>query len=221
MEGEQPTSVKFRSTTLFNAQTRELMSWASDENDRKLYAVSRKQRLLGALSAVLLESEVREAVHSLRQARVPIRGEDELLALPDEIARRAAEVTDFVRWKSTFAWVIGDPKSWDPQFWFEKDTFLPARLVFQPKDFGSTVDVRFENYRFQQDFPYPKLLFVAGKETPIFLKDELVDVAVNIDPAQLKIPVEGRAPVTGWTDAGNSASGSVRDLISRYYEIVR
>lgn len=221
MEGEQPTSTKVRTTTTFNAQTRELVSWASDESDKRLYTVTRKQRLLGGLNALLLDPEVREVVHALRSARIPIRGEDELLALPDENARRAAEVTDFVRWKSGFAWVIGDPKGWDAQFWIEKDTFLPARLVFQPKDYGSTVDVKFENYRFQQDFPYPRLVFVAGKESPIFLKDELVDVAVNVDAAQLKPPAGEKGPANGYTDAGGGASGSVRELIKNYYEIIR
>jgi len=221
LEGGLPSATRIKVTTVFNAVTRELKSWASDEADRKLYGFEKRYYRLPPIAALLFDSEIRDVSHALREARIPIRTEDELLAMATEEERRASESQAFVRWKNTFAWVIGPAdaslESYDPQLWFEKDSFLPLRLVYNHSGIG-TLDTRFENYRYQHDFPYPRMVTPMRKGNDPLYREELLDVLVNPDAKELKA-MTGSA--SGFTDAGNSASGGVRDLIQQYYGLLR
>ncbi|MGZ3709259.1 MAG: hypothetical protein ACXWPM_11015 [Bdellovibrionota bacterium] len=217
MEGDRATEVRFKETTVYSPETGVLASWATDEADHKLYFFERKVGAFTPIDELLFGNDLSAATRMLRARHIPIKTEEELLALPNEDERRAAEEETFMRWKATFAWIIGAPKSAsNPQLWIEKDTFLPLRFIYDRPVDDSTREVQFEAFRFYHEFPFPRATLVL-KGGSALLRDDLVDVAVNPEPAQMKV---AREP-TGYTDAGNAAPGPVRDLIREYYETIR
>ena len=104
-------------------------------------------------------------------------------------------------------------KKWNGQLWIEKDTFLPLRAMFSQAD--NPIELRFENYRFYREFPFPRAIMLVNKSGTI-LRAETSEVSLTSDLKELKTPV-----TPGFSDVGNSASSSIRDLVRQYYEAVR
>lgn len=233
MEGARVTEVQFKQLTVFDATTRVLKSHAYDSAGVELYSVERKfpdtftaqnaraGEMLPTVSSLLMDVNPEAAGAMLRQAGIPIRTDAELLQMKDEDERRASEISSLARVRNQVAWVIGPgPKDlmW-PQLWIEKDGFLPLRLIMRSEE--GMVDLRFEAFRFQGGYAYPGAVTVykaskSEQEKVGLLRDELVEVSLAADPKELKA-----STVNGFTDAGNSTDSSIRDLIRRYYNIVR
>ena len=104
-----------------------------------------------------------------------------------------------------------------PELWLEKDTFLPLRLKIALKDGDPTLgDLQFDSYRFYNEFPYPRSLVVAVNGKDPVLRGDVLDASADSGPDLSKQPLH-----EGWTPAGESASGSLRDLINSYYQTFR
>lgn len=211
---------RFRITSVFVADAGLIRSWVFDESGQQLYGGERKVASGGApasVTALLFDSRLGRVQESLRKLGIPLRTEEELLALKDEEERRSIEVSSLGRWKKSIAWVLGgkDTKA-DAQLWVEKDTFLPIRLLTELQDSDGPREAQFENFRFYSEFPFPRLITWVVKNQALF-REELVDFLVN--PPELKTLHQPFTP--GYTEAGNAAPSAVRDLISGYFEALR
>jgi len=218
---DKPTDVHFKETTIYNSDTNTIKSWVSDDSDRKLFVIEKNAANLSTISKLLFMADSREVVRVLRDRGIPIRLEDELLAMRTELERTKSENESIARWNGGLAWVIGSvnpPDAFNPQLWFEKDTFLPLRMIFvSPKD-RETYDFRVEGYRYSREFPYPRVLSVIKKGNGTLFSSQLLELAVNADQSKGS---RGDSSTPGYTDAGNSLSSAQRDLIRQYYDVVR
>jgi hypothetical protein len=232
---EKPAGPRLVVTTTFNPQTSLLKTVVREENGPELYYRERGPGALPPEVAFLFDAKLADVVQSLRDKGIPVRTEDELLAMRDEDERRAAEVEFLSRWKGTVAWVIGrrgtsptasggkssEPSRLEPQLWVEKDSFVPLRLFIpgriEPgKPTGTWLDLRFEGgQRLLKGFVFPRLISLFDKDGNPILREELVDLSTVLPRA------EEAPPKQGFSDAGNEASSEVRALIERYFETLR
>ena len=218
--GNQQNGVRFRAITFFDPSSKTLRSYAYDEQGHELYGVERhygSETNIPFTGALLFDSDADSLARGLVSKGIPIRLEDELLKLPDENARREVERVTLVRMKHVPVWKVAQDAGAKNEIIFEKDTFLPLQFVSEA--YGSWVNVRFENYRYFREYPFPRsvsLIEGQGENEKIVLKDELQDLT-SINPA-----VEFKKPMhLGFTDEGNRADGSLRDLIQSYYHSIR
>ena len=221
-EGDKASAPHFKETTTYDVSTRVLRSRALDDSGRELFSVERKLGDASEAQALrvdrlLFSGDSGVLVRDLKNAGVPIRTEADFHGMKDEDERRAFEVSRMLRFKGTVAWVYGGsrvPESKAAELWVEKDTFLPVKFVTRV---GETwIDTTWTDYRFFKEFPYPRQIEVSKAGTPA-IRAELTDLLVNPDRAEFKRVGSGG----GFTDAGNAAPSSVRDLIRSYYDLVR
>lgn len=214
VEGDKLSETHFKETLVYFPEIQTFRSWASDDQDKKLFVLEKKVKDSSVLNLMLLTSNSAELMRVLKDRGIPIQMEEELLKLKTEEERRKSEVTSLDRWNGGIAWVIGKASkgsSSDPQLWFAKDLFLPWRLALSSQEF------RFEDYRFFRDFPYPVWTHIYEKGERV-ISSQLVDGAVNADsPTSKSHPSPGK----DLTEAGESAPSSVRTLIRQYYELAR
>lgn len=218
MDGEKPGAVRFKAITHYNPNTASLHAYAYDERGQKLYAVERREDSATGADALLFWRDENKMAAALKARGIPIRTEDEMTKMRDEDERRLSEVARLARWNSANAWVIGGTESDSPQLWVEKDTFLPLRLIAAPRPESSTseiVDLQFEGQRYYREFPYPRVVVAVQGKRPLF-RDEVQDVTITLDPAEFRT---GLTP--GFTEAGSSAPSALRDLIQKYFEVLR
>jgi hypothetical protein len=218
MDGEKPGTIRFKAIAHYNPNTGTLHAYAYDERGQKLYAVERRDDSATGADALLFWRDENKVAAALKARGIPIRTEDELLKMKDEDERRLSEVTRLARWNSANAWVIGGPEKDTPQLWVEKDSFLPLRLIAAPRPESSSsdiVDLQFEGQRYQREFPYPRVVVAVQGKRPLF-RDEVQDITITLDPAEFR---SGVTP--GFTETGNSSPGSLRDLIQKYFEVLR
>jgi hypothetical protein len=212
LEAEHPTDVHFKVTTLYSAAAETLRSFAYDDSGILLYSVERKPVSAALTPAVLLEPHAQALAESLKRANVFIAEETVAPVVPNASPTPGALAAippgeELKRWNGTIAWVIG--KKDGRQLWVEKDTFLPIRLV------SGELSVDFYKYYFYREFPVPRMMDVAQGKTTI-LQDEVSEVAVNPDLKEFREPVS-----SGFTAAGDSAPGAVKELLKKYYELLR
>ncbi len=226
----KPTEHRFKETTSYDAATRVLRSIATDDSGRELYRLERKLQSTAAnhpmgekVDELLLALYPEGLTGSLVRLGLPIRSDADLMTLKNEEERRQAEGTQLLRWKSTFAWVIGRPSARNPerpvsQLWVEKDSFLPLRLILpsSANSSGGKLEWSFESYRYFREIPFPRQVTWLQEDRPR-IRVETQDVQVNGPLPELKVPEF----VTGFTEAGNEASSGVRDLIQSHYEWIR
>lgn len=223
VEGDKAGSTRFVAVTTFG-QSGVLKSWALGDNNVALFGIQRRGVTLPPVDSILFESRIGDFVRSLRDSGVPIRTEDELRTMKDEDERRGAEVEHLERWKGFVAWVIGrktppDSRDLSSQFWVEKDTFYPVRFISgikQGQDQGEMADVRFEGERNFHGFAFPRVVTVYGKDGVSWLRDEVIDIAVNPKADDIEELAQG-----GYTEAASRITPPLRDLIDKYYEAVR
>ena len=212
LEAEHPTGIHFKVTTLFSSAAGALRSFAYDDAGILLYSVERKPVSVALTPAILLEAHAPVLIESLKRANVFIPEETAAPAVanPSPVPGALAAIPpgeELKRWNGTIAWVIG--KKEGSQLWVEKDTFLPIRLV------SGDVSVDFYKYYYYREFPVPRMMDVAQGKTTI-LQDEISEVAVNPDLKEFREPVS-----SGFTAAGDAAPGALKELLKKYYELLR
>ena len=209
-------SAHFIETTFFDAERGLLRSIAKDDTGQELFRMERKDLSESVVSEILFETRAPRLVQDLKQKGVPIVTESELQGMKDEAQRQNSETEFLGRFKTAVAWVIGKNDKSSAQLWVEKDTFLPMKFVFGPK-VSAGGEVTMENFRFNREFPYPRLItYVRANAQPAF-KVEATEVVVN--------PAEGsdlRGMVGyGITEAGSASASNLKDLLQSYYELIR
>jgi hypothetical protein len=217
LNGDKPTETRFKEITVYDPQKQMLRSWALDDSDRRLYGVERGSESFNVVTSLLLDADVTAVTAGLKNYGVPIRTESELLALNDEESRRKAETASLARWNGGVAWVIGNTGNANSQLWVEKDSFLPLRLIVSASADRPQFDIRFSGHRFFREFTYPRSVTSVGKDGALSFREELIELLVNpkLD-AEFKNHFE-----SGFTDAGNAAPLALKELIGRYFQIIR
>jgi hypothetical protein len=222
IENDKPTEVHFKENTLLSIDRMNLKSWVADDSDKKLYGIEKSSAALSPVAKLLFSGDWRDVIGVLKEKNIPIRTEEELLSLKTEPERLKVESEFLSRIGGHIAWVIGGSgikENFDPQIWFEKDTFLPLRIVYLAKD-GEVYDVQFDHFRFSREFPYPRNLTIARKGKGILISSQLIELNVSSDTSFPKQSHSSNSE-DGFTDAGRSASSALKDLIRLYYDVVR
>jgi hypothetical protein len=130
----KPSGVHFKTVSFFSTANQTWKSAAYDDAGTELFAI-------------LFEAGPRELAKGLEKAEIPVnevreekpaerpssrKSPEPLPSGTVKLSHSAAdepipENTFLKRWNGTVAWVIGKPAS--SQFWIEKDSFLPVRLI--------------------------------------------------------------------------------------------
>lgn len=261
-EQGKPSSTQFSETVTFQLDGKSVKSWASDSAGKKLYFNESKVSQLPLISKIFTVQDVQEAGDALREKRIAARSEAELLTLKTETERLNAEMETLGRFElkgkadpeKVVAWIIGsderiredqvfEPREskpvqngevMEPQAWFEKDTFLPVRLVYGEGTVGkdgssgdfkpsSLYDFKMVNFRLNNEFPFPRSIQVFQKKSPgILFEVKLEDLSVNSpESAESKGHLSQSGARPGFTEAGDSAPPALKELIRTYYSLFR
>lgn len=211
-ESERLGATHFRTTTAFSAEQGILRTWVSDDQDRKLYVAERTARNWSPLIALLLEPNLSEVTKALRAKKIPIQPTEELLKISSEDLRRESELTYLSRFQGQPAWVVARSLKGGAQYWVDKDTFFPLRLIFDRSLDNDTYDVRFEPFRQGKELSIPRAILVARGNDKLFFREEFTEVIPNFP-----LPPLGQA-ASGFTEAGNAIPSELRNLILQYIE---
>lgn len=218
---EQATgSISFKETLHFHPQTKLLRSLATDETGKKLFSLEKNLDTLAPIAQFLLGSDFKEVSLLLKSRGVPIKTDEDFAPLKTEPEKLALESESLGRWQGKVAWVIG-PTGQDlkvdtgPQLWFEKDSFLPLRLIYlESKDpnsrSSSLVEFQFDQYKITSEFAYPRIIHVLKNKKKIF-SVQLLDMTVESEKL-------GHLPKSL---AENSSPEGVMSLIQLYYDTLR
>jgi len=216
----KPTSLHFKELSIYFPELQSLRSWALDDSDRKLYFIEEKIDQVALPRKLLLSKDWQGLIQSLKEKGIPIKTEQELLSFRTEAQRRMSENQSLVSWNGGILWAVGSetPKletkqeQKNPQIWFEKDTFLPFRILYPKASSGHPLlDVRFEGYRYFHEFPYPQKIEVLEKSSLVFAS-QLIEIHVDSDKHH------SVAGTSGFTESGNAAPSKLQDFISQYYD---
>jgi hypothetical protein len=216
-EKDQPTNIRFSETAIFNSKTSDVKSWATDEAGKTLFSNQKKFSALPPVAQLLIGNDFKEVSQSLKAKGIPVRLEADLLALKTESERINSESQSLGRWQGKIAWVIGPTGSnlavdSGPQLWFEKDTFLPIRLIYTPSaEPEDSYEFQFDQYRLSYEFPYPKSIQVFKKGKGHIFTVQLTDVSVNSDKLETLNP----------TGEAQSSPSALKELVQLYYELFR
>jgi hypothetical protein len=206
-------------------------SWALDASDQVLFVAERRLPVDGRAegsgwSPLFFSSDPKALAAHWVQQGIPFKLESELLQLRTEQERRAVEQESLVRWKEGFAWVVGKANSTQPpqspQFWFEKDTFLPQRLFLSRGTGGAEsqlaglYEVRFENYHWNREFPFPRKISGFQGDKCLFVEQVSEVILSAGDAANLTHSKKMNA--FGLTEVGKATSSELQGLMQLYYE---
>lgn len=201
------TGTQIREIGYFDAATRVWKARFLDQNDRELYAFERKLGANDSLASLLIfETNPTTLMNGLKNAGIPVVTEAELLALPGEPERQAAEKTSIGRLDKKIGWVIGEGV---PSLWILKDEFVPLKLSY------AGMEVRFEETKSVRDFPYARSISLyRGGE--FVLKGEAMEVIAGPDLSDMKaISVQGLPAIP------STLSSEERSLIEQWVQWVR
>lgn len=200
-------SAQIREIGYFDVTTKTWKARFIDSNDREIYAFERKLGSTDSLASLLLfETSSSNLISALKNSGIPVLSEQELLALPGEPERRAAEKTSIGRLDRKIGWVIGDLST---ALWILKDEFVPLKLLTA----GS--ELRFEETKNTRDFPYARAISLYhGSE--FVLKGEAMEVIPNPDLADMRAIQTSGLPLIP-----SSIPNEERNLIEQWVQWVR
>jgi hypothetical protein len=216
------TGARFIEETIYDGLTGTIRSFALDEQNTELYRMERSihkesqtKDSATLVSTVLFETKPMLLINEFKRWDVPVKTEDDLIKFQSEEERRNAEKTFFGRQKLPgglqVSWVIGDSKG--NQLWIEKDTFLPVKILLTGSE---KTEVNFDSFKVSREVPFPRVLSVTSEKELVF-REEVQDVTIN--PTDLSD--SRKAAGLGFTEAGNAVDSEVRELIRKYYKLVR
>jgi hypothetical protein len=210
----KPTATHFKVVTIYEAANRSWRSSAYDDSGAELFSIQKRDGAIPLSEFVLFVSSPTELSEALGKAEIPIHETEVPVPQASGIPAAPAPADNMIlkRWNGSIAWVIGsDEKPSSPQFWIEKDSFLPVRLIAKDQD------IQYAKYRYSQDLPYPRMISLANKSGELQFEESLSDFTVNSANAE-KLPIAKDATADGaFTPVGDSAPSAMKDLIRKYY----
>jgi hypothetical protein len=218
LDHDQPTDLHFKDTTWIHPSALTVECLGSDDQARPLYWSEKRSEGLSVVAHLLLGSLVGTNVQKLSQLLkalgVPIVTDAEAMQLKTEVERRNLEVESLTRWNGSLAWEIGK------QLWFEKDSFIPLRMLYSTASDGQEYDFRFEGTRLVHDFYYPKTTKLYRKNA-VGLMSQLVEISIDPEGPKLKVSHLFSAATAPFSSVGDSASSSLKRLMQLYYGTLR
>ncbi len=213
--GETP--LHFKEITIVENSPTTIRTTSTDDFGKYLFRQTRTSETMSLLAKLLFSSNAELVAEQLKSFEIPVKTEKDLLVLPTEPERWAQEKQFLTRWNTTMAWVIGnqEPKGkLGPQIWFEKDSFLPLRIIYAPQRDGDWLDIQFENYQVSRGISFPRVIRVLKKDGSTLLNIRVTDVSTSFrkDSGHL---------ANGFTPLGEDTPGSLKEMIQRYYEFLR
>ncbi len=204
----KPTGVHFKSITIYNPVTHTMKSQAFDDTGIELYGAEKSGESIPLSLAVLYSPNGNLICNALSRAEIPACSPAAATSSTDDAAVPARTVLR--RWNGSVAWALGADvtKKESAQFWVEKDTFLPLRLL------SGDQDIQFSKYRYSQELPYPRSSSLASRAGAMSLEEDVTEVQVNPSSAAEHSPV-----AAGFTDAGKSSPA--KELIQKFYAGLR
>ncbi len=200
-------SGQIREIGYYDAKTQIWKARFVDQSDHEIYAFERKLGITDSLASLLLfETNPNAIMTALKNAGIPVVPEADLLAMPDENARRAAEKTSIGRLDHKVGWVIGDG---NPSLWILKDDFVPLKLI------AGGVEIRFEETKFTRDFPYARSISIY-RGSDFVLKGEAMEVIINPDLADMHA-----IQVSGIPAISSALPAEERSLIEQWVQWIR
>lgn len=201
------TSTQIHEIGYYDASTRTWKARFLDQNDKELYAFERKLGANDSLASLLVfETNSRALMSALKNAGIPVVPESELLTLPSEVERQAAEKSAIGRLDKKVGWVTGDAQT---ALWILKDEFVPLKLILAGNE------IRFEETKSIAGFPYPRAISLYRKGEFV-LKGEAMEVIANPDLADMKaINVHGLPTIP------STLSSDERSLIEQWVQWIR
>jgi len=208
----KPTAMHFKAVTIYEAANRSWRSSAYDDSGAELFSIQKRDGAIPLSEFVLFVSSPTELSEALSKAEIPVHEAGSPQPQASGAPAMPSDNMVLKRWNGTIAWVIGsDEKPNSPQFWIEKDSFLPVRLIAKDQD------VQYAKYRYSQDLPYPRMISLANKSGELQFEESLSDFTVNSAAAE-KLAIAKDATADGaFTAVGDSASSAMKDLIRKYY----
>lgn len=209
----KPTDVHFKETAFFGPGLATFKSYAQDDSGKKLFALDKGASAASVFTKLLLGGDILDLGRSLKEKGIPIRLEEDLLAMLTEEERIKSEVESLGRWKSALAWIVGQ----ESQLWFQKDNFQPVRLIIPSETLGELIEVQMED--FGGAFSYPKTVTLLKKKSgEILLQSSLLDV-INVSEAA--IPNSIFAKDSSGNRAEVEAPQNLMELVRTYYNVLR
>jgi hypothetical protein len=228
-DAETAEQSHFKLSHVYFSATGTLRSTLSDENGLPLYHSELQSRGSSvalnvpaeAIAVLLLEPQWTQVVKALRKQGVripslaipensaqPVEGDVESGVMPESTLLKAPiQPSAFLaRWNKAIAWVVGDRKN-GPQFWVEKDTFLPLR-------WANKTEIEFQNYKLFKDLPYPRIITLSENKKQLF-KEELIELK-----DLSSVEKERKEAALGFTETGKDLPASLRALVQRYFELL-
>lgn len=225
-DGENERGDSFTEMVFVNFDTGMIESQAQDEDgkaifySKKFFGTPKNEVVPGkpasVLSQILFNPYQETLGKTLEKTGFPIRLTQDLLAMRDEIERRASEQTHLKKVESKIYWVIGalekDPRA--PQIWIEKGVFLPEKLIYSSSEINP-LEVELTGYSMTKSFSYPRKIEVLGEGKKIF-QMEVVKINTNVT-----LPDSDAAKPNGFLPVADSISPELKDRIALYYSFAR
>jgi hypothetical protein len=234
----KPSGIHFKTISFYSNINQTWRSAAYDDAGTELFAIEKKAQEIPLSWSVLFEASSREMVKNLERAEIVVNEPREEKPAEKPSSRKSPEPlpsgtvklshsaaddpipenTFLKRWNGAVAWVIGKPTA--SQFWVEKDSFLPVRLIVKDQD------IQYSHYRYSQDLPFPRVISLSvtstgAKPGDMQFEEAIGDSSVNTagNERVLNMGSFGKdaTPEGFFTDAGNSAPGALKDLLKKYY----
>ena len=181
-------------------------SWAVDDSDQVLFHSEKGLKDVSLPGQLLFSSDAAELGRLLKLNGIPIL---------TEANSNGPEKQSMMRWNDSVSWVIAEKpvQAERPQIWFEKDTFLPVRLVYSAGNDSLFYELSLENYR---DFSLPRSVSLRTVKGKAILTSQVLDVSSQVETSKSL-----RSGARGWTVAGEAAPAELKALIRTYYESFR
>jgi hypothetical protein len=208
----KPTGVHFKTVTIYEAANRSWRSSAYDDSGAELFSIQKRDGAIPLSSFVLFVSNPYELSEALGKAEIPVHEAEAPQPKASDTPALPADNMTLKRWNGSIAWVIGSgEKSDSPQFWIEKDSFLPVRLIAKDQD------VQYAKYRYSQDLPYPRLISLSNKAGELQFEESLNDFTVNSASVDKLLIAKDATSEGAFTPAGDTSPSAMKDLIRKYY----
>ena len=214
-----------------------------DESGREFFSTEKQfnaptqreaGRDLSFISDVLLvDNDPAVLRQVLVDAGVPIQAQAGVTVEPikDEMIRNPSEAEYLGRWSGAVYWVVGHKAR--AQWWIEKDTFLPQRLVLPASNTNTlglsetkvgAIEYRLSQYRYPKEIPFPRQVEIylrpeLGSESGerLVMREEISEMEINTPLTDLRQPVRS----SGSLDSQSAVSSNVRASVQAYLSLLR
>ena len=221
----QEPSLSFKETLIFHPRSETLKVWVTHESGQLLYYRESKVKLLELPRLLVFAGDTKSLIEGFNTGEIPVLDEEKHLGFSNDAERLKGDQVALKRNGGQVAWVIAQKTKRplspsQPQVWFEKDTFLPIKLVFKESLNQKTYEIRyeFEESSSQKGFTYPKTISILNSDsTPVF-RSKLLEVIKGSEGSDWGMPYPKAQGLSSFAD---SSPAGLKALLKFYDELFR